>query len=565
MKNNIWKSDSFLRTGLRHLDKSQPCQDSVLMARLGKNGDDLFILCDGISSCDKADQGSKEAAKATRDYFVKKYEQANHINRLLASPNNELKQIQKELISTIKQRLAEYPKADTTLTFVWLINARYALIGFIGDSAVCVFSENKSVVLTQSNDYGGATESVRNSRAAELISIRLIDIKSDKVTGFLMTSDGLEGVLYSKGKRARALHICEDCVNTLFEENGHTQVESFLDEVCADGSFDDDISLIIAACEPVSIPDDPTWLCACGTRNHIFSTICEKCGRDYFSIYGKTDMSNYPSAWEYFQYLNSHPEEEHIVISHEKVSNKMHIEDERAIYLDDSEYSGDKTYDVVGFVEYHGHRSDHLSKGHVEPDYRESHNPNRAASSKRHTNRKNKRQTMLMPKRIAVIGSAIMALLCGVLVINFFQILSISTNLQEMREEIDRLKGENPTLAVAKPTEVTSASETTSLIRSTEGVTTALPTQSATEPVAELQLSVEEVVALYPEHDYQHDAIDHLTPKSNIELLRRETVDGVDWAQVKSSSGIIGWAPYEYLTPVDQSNEQTDATEQTEP
>lgn len=573
MKNKIWKSDSFRRTGLRHQNKSQPCQDYILTAKIGKNSesDDLFILCDGISSCAKAENGSEVSAVTVRDYFIKKASERDYVTRLLASPKAEMNLIRVELFENIKRRLADYPDADTTLTFVWLINSRFALTGCLGDSAVCIFSENKSLVLTQTNDYGGATESVRNSRATELIDLRLIDMKVDKVNGFLLTSDGLESVLYTKGKRTRSLHLCQDCVNTLFEEDGHKQVERFLDEVCADGSFDDDISLIIAACEPIALPEDPTWMCTCGSHNPLLSPRCEKCGNDYFSLYGKVDMSGYPSAWEYFQYLNSHPEEECMIVKPNKNNQSKHAENEHVIYLDDIKSYGDQDYDVVGFVEYHGRRGEHSFKPDSETLNDQVHRPleesHRTASQDRHLTHAHRRTALLIPKRIALVGSIVTVLLCGILVVNFFQMLSISNSLREMRTEIDSLKEERQERITINKT-TSSVSETTAVILPTEIVSTEEPTQTVTEPESEMKLSVNEVVSVYPDHNYLQDALaDCLTPESAVIEIRRETVNGVVWVQVKSEKGIIGWAPYEYFTPIVDSNDlnqPTDVPEQIE-
>lgn len=569
MNNSNWKSDSFRRTGLRHLDKSQPCQDYILTDKIGNDFDsnNLFILCDGISSCADADQGSKLTAEGTRDYFKRKSADKGFIKQLHASHDPVQDMIAKELIAEIKQLLTAYPKADTTLTFIWLINKRYALTGCIGDSAVCIFSENKSVVLTQSNDYGGATESVRNSRAAELINLRLIDMKADNVSGFLLTSDGLEGLLYTKGKRTRALHICQDCVNILFEEDGHQQVERFLDEVCADGSFDDDISLIIVAREPISLPEDPTWLCSCGTHNHLFSTRCAKCGTDYFLLYGKADMRSYPSAWEYFQYLNNHPDEEQKAVGAHKRADMKHAKVNYGSQPDYVSSDSKPDYDVVDFVEYRGHKSEPYTNSEVESAFTvqgAQEKAQKTSSPGTRATHNRKPDTVLIPKRFAVIGSAVAVLLCGVLIVNFFQMLSISNTLREMRAEIDRFKEDKCISAVVTATEKVSQGAQLPTVNTTESVQAKAPTQPATETAPTEKLSVSEVVALYPEPNYQYSAVGNAAPDSKIVLTDRQLVDGIQWIQVKLGSGDSGWAPSEYFYPIEDSDSSSRAADNTE-
>ena len=573
MNNSNWKSDSFRRTGLRHLDKSQPCQDYVLTDKIGKDSDsdDLFILCDGISSCADSDQGSKLTAEGTRDYFKRKYAAKGFFKQLFEAPDAGLKTISKELIAEIKELLAECPKADTTLTFVWLINSRYALTGCIGDSAVCIFSENKAVVLTQSNDYGGATESVRNSRAAELITLRLIDMKADKVSGFLLTSDGLEGILYTKGKRTRALHTCQDCVNTLFEEDGHEQVELFLKEVCADGSFDDDISLIIVAREPISLPEDPTWLCSCGTHNHLFSTRCAKCGTDYFLLYGKADMRSYPSAWEYFQYLNSHPDEEQKTVEAHKTTDKKHAKVNHGNLPDYGSFDSKPDYDVVDFVEYRDSNSEPCTDSEdmsVDHEQRTSDNPRRSSSPDTGGAHLHKSSAVMFPKRFAIIGSSVAVLLCGVLIVNFFQMLSISNTLREMRVEIDSIKDAKTVNVMTTAAEKASKHTHIPTIKATESVPIQSPTQKPTQPSAEVtpktKLSISEVVALYPEPNYQYDAVGNAAPDSEIVLLERQVVDNVQWVRIELGSGESGWAPSEFFSPTEDQDSSTQAEDSTE-
>ena len=544
MKQITLRSDGFIRTGLRHLDMDQPCQDYILAVRTRGRGTDLFIDCDGISSCKNAEAGSKVVAHTVAEYFTEKAADKAFIKALLSSPETMTKQIAAQLDARNKEALKDIPKADTTLTFVWVISEQYALAGSLGDSAVCIFSDKGASVMTQTRDHGGATESVRVCRADQM-DIRLIDLKAEQVKGFLLTSDGLEGLLYTKGKRTRALHICEDFVNTLFEDNGHDQIERYLDQVCADSGFDDDISLIIAAFEPITVEKDPTWLCPCGARNSLFSTRCEQCGRDYLSLYRTVDMAAYPSVWDYFRYLNAHPEEERALIEKkqpdpQKVNRLVPHQDEDS--------------DDIDYIEYR-YSPDRIIEDTATEDPSPKRAPahNTSAAHEKQARHRQKGGSVRIPMRFAVIGSAVAVLLCGVLAVNFFQMLSISNTLQEMRAEIDSLKEERVAQTAKVLIQAPTEHRRSSAVKATEP-----PTEAPTEPVAETAaagLAVTEVVALYPEPSYFTDAVGSAVPDSDITLLSRQTVDDTRWVQVQLANGDTGWAPDEYFHEISRGED----------
>lgn len=90
-----------------------------------------------------------------------------------------------------------------------MLNERYAVVGYIGDSAAIVISDGEAEVFTQTRDYGGATESIAHPKAAQLMDIQLIDIKSKNVKAFVLTTDGLEHELYIKGKSPESLRLAK--------------------------------------------------------------------------------------------------------------------------------------------------------------------------------------------------------------------------------------------------------------------------------------------------------------------------------------------------------------------
>lgn len=71
--------------------------------------------------------------------------------------------------------------------------------------------------------------------------------------------------------------------------------------------FTDDMSLI-AIVPPnmtIKLQDDANWLCACGNRNKIESTKCERCNKDLFRVYNDVDFrQDGGTILSYFRRLN---------------------------------------------------------------------------------------------------------------------------------------------------------------------------------------------------------------------------------------------------------------------
>ena len=537
MKKSLWKADSFIRTGLRHLDKSQPCQDYVIV-----DGVKGAALCDGVSRSIESEKASEIGAKQTitvcKNIIGDKLLLKDLVSKTERS-KSACEAIAEDICKRIQTKLSDYPKADSTLAFVYRLDDRYAILGYIGDSAIIVISESKAEVFTQTRDYGGPTESIAHPRASELMDIRIVDMDAENVKAFVLTSDGLEEELYTKGNKARALKSCEKYVNALFESDGHTAIENLLDDVTADGLFDDDISLAVLAREEISLPEEPQWLCSCGHRNTLTTTYCEKCDKDYFTLYRNADMSNYPSPWEYFSYLNAHPKEEQRVIGYcakDKADSQVIVFQRKDSSVHDSE---------------------EFKESHYESKTERDNDEYRHNEKQSHVKKGEETSSMIIPKRFAIIGSAIAVLLCGILVVNFFQILSISNNLESMRKEIDSIKSNSteqiaPTTEhIATPSESAPTKVTPSVEETYEEST--ISTQKPSEAIGKIMLSVSETTTLYPTPEYSEHAIGYATKENQIMLEEKRTVNDVEWFKVITSTHITGWAPSEFFE-IDESN-----------
>ena len=416
-----WKTDSFIRTGFRHRNESKPCQDYVKITRF-PNGDIYCGLCDGISSAQNSELASEICVTAGGEVLSEIFAEIGAVNELASARGAELKylleMISKSVTLRIQKSLADILCADTTYAFVYIMRERYALVGYIGDSCVCVFSKGQAEALTQTRDYGGATESIRHPDAARLMELRLIDLNKLKVDAFLLTSDGLEDVLYTKGSNGNVMHDSQLYINTLFETQGHQKLADMIDDVCADGSYDDDISLALLARKTVTVPSNPTWLCTCGARNTLNTPFCEYCSSDVLEIYKDAPMNGFNSLWEFFDYLNANPEEERQMVGLTEPSRNIDMTLDMQLQENCSENDSHCTV-AVETEEPLSQNKKHSANGCRKPKHRRR-----------------------LPSRLAVAGAAVLIIMGSMTTLAFFQSLSISRAIEELQGEVDGLKEE---------------------------------------------------------------------------------------------------------------------------
>ncbi len=524
MKKIQWQTDCFIRTGTRHTAKGQPCQDYVMCV------DNCGVaLCDGVSSCEMAEKASEVVVIETLRILKNLADNKTAVNDLIKSPQTKREEVYRiiahNLTETVKEKLAEYPKADATLTFAYLLNGQFALIGYVGDSAVISFSKNGAKVYTQTQDHGGATESICHSCAAEWLDIQLVDMKAEDTKAFLLTSDGLEDILYTKGSKAHAAKMCEPFVNSVFEPGGHNNIDRLLSEIAANPEFDDDISVAILAKEEIAMPNDPKWLCKCGHRNRMGSFRCEHCRQDFFSLYRNSNIKAFPSVWEFFTYLNAHPEEEQFLLHHSAAKVPAY-EEPTVLYAETDVQPENSSTDLT-----------ETKERNKQPKCSPNHTPT-------------------VSSRLALALSALILLLCGVVVMNFFMMTSISSDIGQIKTELEMLKYADYTTEEATEETFSTSPETSSPISTEPSTATHTPTEATSAvkiPATDTMLEVTETTTLYPSPKLDANINGYATKADDITLIDRKTVEGIEWLEVKTSSHIIGWAPAEYFKTIKET------------
>ena len=315
-----WKYITYIKKGLSHEQSGTECQDSV---QIQENANWLVAaLADGLGSLKYSDVAANAATEAICQQLLE--EKATIFDN---GSNAQLHQkIMKCVVSAVEKKTnllgISKSQVDCTLVFVGIHkSSNRAIVGRLGDSAVCIIKEKDSIAINDSNKSANGTNAVLDQDASEHLDIQFHDIIKENILGFILSSDGLDNELYMKGsdhvRKATELYFNALCNDT--SDEGATQI--IADRIrkltsMKDSPFDDDISLAIMSCadRKIDLPEDPTWLCSCGARNNLQNTYCHKCNQDFSILYQNIRFRDYGGKAAFFAQINKKPDEEKRII-----------------------------------------------------------------------------------------------------------------------------------------------------------------------------------------------------------------------------------------------------------
>lgn len=330
MITTMWKHVSYRKTGISHEAEGIDCQDSVRI-----HEDDACIiaaLADGLGSL-KYSALASMTATATACQWLSLASQEDLMLDTKAS-EDRFREAFSATVSDAVRKVAESngikPKSmDCTLAFVFISKIRdFALAGMIGDSAVCVISKDTSIALADSGSFSNGTRAVQDRDAGEHMLLRRIDLQEDRVVGFILTSDGLDNEIYTKGS-THVNQASEEYFNAMMEPDPAGEIEQIISELtnCEDTPYDDDISIaVVSRAEgKIRLETDPSWLCSCGCRNVLQNTYCVSCNQDFTKLYSNVRFREYGGKAAFFKKINEDPAEERKLIGLPPVENTVSV------------------------------------------------------------------------------------------------------------------------------------------------------------------------------------------------------------------------------------------------
>ena len=194
----VWKQLKYLQKGVSHVQNSTNCQDSVLIFE----NDNCIVaaLADGLGSLKYSEVAAQTATETVCKCFL---ELSNPLVEF-ETKKDLAKHILDASVVNIQNKAKEMGiplnEMDCTLMFVCVLKTtNYAIIGRLGDSAVCVIANPKSIAINDGNKSANGTNAILDKDAIEHFDIRIIDLDKNNIQGFILSSDGLENELYMKG------------------------------------------------------------------------------------------------------------------------------------------------------------------------------------------------------------------------------------------------------------------------------------------------------------------------------------------------------------------------------
>lgn len=309
----VWKQLKYLKKGISHVQNGMSCQDSVLIYE--NENCIVASLADGLGSLKYSEVAAQTATESVCKYFSEQ----NNLLEQFDTKKDLAKHILDTVVMNIQDRAIELSvplnEMDCTLIFVCVLKTtNYAIIGRLGDSAVCVIADPKSIAINDGNRSANGTNAILDKDAVDHFDIQIINLNKNNVYAFVLSSDGLENELYMKGsdhvnKTAElyfnAFFISDNPVSIIAERISKlTKIEGT--------PFDDDISVAVIsrADKKINLPPDPKWLCTCGFRNNLQTTYCQHCHKDFSILYQNIRFKDYGGKAAFFTEINKNPEEE---------------------------------------------------------------------------------------------------------------------------------------------------------------------------------------------------------------------------------------------------------------
>lgn len=316
----MWKYTSYLKKGLSHEKAGTKCQDSVLI----KEDAHCIVaaLADGLGSLRYSDVAASTATHAVCELF------ASLGNKKVTEGDAEWKLgFARDIVERVSWQIHAQAAAlgvapdtmDCTLVFVYISkDHNYAITGRLGDSAICVISQDESLAINDGNHSANGTSAILDTDAYRHMEISFWNLNAQKIYGFMLTSDGLDNEIYRKGS-THVNKVAEGYFNAVaLSGDPQSVIQGRVAELTQDpdSAFDDDISVAVIsrATAAVVFPEDPTWLCTCGARNRLQDTYCYKCGKDFSVLYQNIRFKEHGGKAAFFQKINKNPREEASVI-----------------------------------------------------------------------------------------------------------------------------------------------------------------------------------------------------------------------------------------------------------
>jgi hypothetical protein len=205
MENKTWHLASAEHIGKSHIKDNIPCQDSTHTAF--KNGVYVAALSDGCSSEDLSHFGSKIICEAVCELLINQFDEFYNQKDAGAAKVKIVNYLGDAVkVEAEKQGVKELKRFSATMVFA-AVKGNQVITGRFGDGTVGMIKDGKLKIFLYEKKKGEVepTHYLITYYPGVASNLKFVfDIKkttSDKITGFVMMSDGSEYNLISKQNR----------------------------------------------------------------------------------------------------------------------------------------------------------------------------------------------------------------------------------------------------------------------------------------------------------------------------------------------------------------------------
>ncbi len=309
-----WKYVKYARRGLKHIQDSQRIQSS---AEIKENGHALAaVVCKGIESLSFSEVAASEVASGVCTALLRFGQSADQFD---PQDEEQVYQLKSQLVQEARKIIRSKAKSigidreqmDCTLSFVLILkDLNQAITGNLGSSVIGLIRQSDARLIAAGTD--AAELSVSSEYAADEMQLQHFDLNDGNLTGFLITTKGLENEIYSRDSSDLKTNA-QKYINALFEQNPEGRIDSYVSALTSRNAqqYQDDICLAVLGrmVSPVSLKP-ATWLCVCGSRNLTSYKFCKKCGTDFNVLYKGIDFDKFGGKDNIFRNLNNDPVQE---------------------------------------------------------------------------------------------------------------------------------------------------------------------------------------------------------------------------------------------------------------
>lgn len=205
----MWRFIHYATRGRSHIKNNIPCQDKTYV--LQKHNASVIALADGAGSARLSHFGAKDSVLFVSKHIAKYFDEYASNNK---TKEQLLAKIQKELMLKAMKYKCSLKDLACTLLCIAIKEDRFILF-HIGDGVIGCLKNNVLEVLSapDNGEFANTTNFVTSKNALE--SIRYISGSVNKISGFVLMSDGTQASLYSK-KYGTLAPVIKDIIHSEF-------------------------------------------------------------------------------------------------------------------------------------------------------------------------------------------------------------------------------------------------------------------------------------------------------------------------------------------------------------